>query len=752
MENKLVSFRPAGCFEEAYPIGNGHLGAMIYGRYGVDKISLNADTLWTGSKDKENKVYQKEKIFDNIRKMSVQGKNFESQKLIEDEFLCENADKYLPAGNIVITETERKADNYFRILDLRSGMAYVQYTVDDCEIHKEYFVSKNEGIIAARFLTSKQGFLNFDLLFETQLELENENYVNNIYIAKGRCPIIVDDEYKYDDKSRYFACTVMLKLKSGAQKYVNGKIEVRNADYAEVYIKLYSGNSEIDDNQILSDFNKVLSYEVIKEKHIADFGNMYNRTLFALNGTEKTEETEKRIRKFDGTDIGLCELLFNFGKYLIISASQGGSEAMNLQGIWNEELVPPWGSGYTLNINTEMNYWPVNMCNLTECFEPLVRLTKRIAKNGRYIAEKLYGAEGFVCHHNTDNSAHSQPVGKNGENAAAYGYWFMGSGWLACQIFDAYEYSMDSEILKNELYPIMKAALKFYLSIMTKDNDGKYILCPSTSPENFYISNNKRVCVSKYTTMSQSIFMNLAEKVIKSCEILGTDTDFKSEVENVYKNIKVPEISSDGRIMEWAGEQVEDDTHHRHVSHLYFLYPGEQINPLDNNEYCDACKKTLEMRGDGGTGWSLAWKANLWARLHCGEKAYKLLKRQLMLVDPNAECDYGDAGGTYANMFCAHPPFQIDGNLGIMSAIINMIVQKYDERIVLLPALPDEWKNGRLDGIRLKGNIFVDIIWEDNALKTVNISSPIEQTVELIYGNMSKKVLTKPKQKMEIDF
>ncbi len=752
MENKLISGKCANCFEEAYPIGNGHLGAMIYGRCGLDKISLNDDTLWTGKRNDRCRISQVSELFNEIRKTAMEGDCVKAQKLIEEEFLCENDDKYLPVGNLIVKEPDKKIKNYIRTLNLEEGLADVQYTADDCHIQKEYFAAYKRNVIAVRFSANKPGAFSLDLWFETQLKSEDGEFTDNIYITKGRSPVIVNNQYEYGDTSGFFACAVLINVKSGETEYVENKIHIKNADSIELYIKMYSEEYQIENERILRDFAEEFTYSNVKAEHTEYFREMYNRTGFSLSDVSVTRDTEDRIKAFDGEDTGLCELMFNVGKYLIISASQMGSEAMNLQGIWNEELIPPWGSGYTLNINTEMNYWPVQMCNLPECFEPFLTIVKRIAENGKYVAEKLYGVDGFVCHHNSDYAAHTQPVGMGGENAAAYGFWFMGSGWLACQIFDAYEYSLDRELLKKELYPIMKEALKFYLSIMVRDKDGKYILCPSTSPENFYIVQKNRVSVSQYTTMSQSIFMNLAEKVIKSCEILGNDSEFKAEVEEVYKDIRPPQISSDGRILEWAGEQPEEDPHHRHVSHLYLLYPGEQINPLDNNEYCEACKKTLEMRGDGGTGWSLAWKANLWARLLDGEKAYKLLKRQLKLVDPKAECDYGDAGGTYANMFCAHPPFQIDGNLGIMSAIVNMIVQKYDNRIVFLPALPKAWENGKLLGIRLKGNIFADVCWEKGELKSAVLYSSVEQTVKLIYKDCKQTVLLKNSERTEVKF
>ncbi len=455
---------------------------------------------------------------------------------------------------------------------------------------------------------------------------------------------------------------------------------------------------------------------------------------------EKTEiPLRKRLENFDGTDKGLYELIFNFGRYLVIASSRQGTQATNLQGIWNEEWVPAWSSNYTLNINTQMNYWPVLSCNLKECFMPLIDLVSKISLTGKEIAKEFYNAEGFVCHHSTDIWGHANPVGQNERGNSVYTCWNMASGWLACQMFDYYEYTEDEKLLCDKLLPIMIEAAKFYLDIMEVDEDGYYIITPSTSPENFFMVDGENYAVAKTTTMTMSIVRELFLRVIKACDILEVEDEILYKIHNVLPKLFPLQISKGGGMMEWDADYEEFDEHHRHISHLYSLFPGDGIN---TEEFFEACRKTLNNRGMGGTGWSIGWKLNAWATLKDGEKALQVLKRQLHLVEATKEIDYQNGGGTYPNLFDAHPPFQIDGNFGVVAGIANMLVQSRNGVIDILPALPKSWNRGYVKGLKVKGDIEVIIKWEDNCPVEVILTSKRDREVSIRMndGDMTVKL------------
>ena len=416
---------------------------------------------------------------------------------------------------------------------------------------------------------------------------------------------------------------------------------------------------------------------------------------------------------------------------------------MNLQGIWNHRLHAPWAANYTVNINTEMNYWPILPCNLTELNEPLMDMLQDLSLAGQRVAKQYYGADGFVCHHNSDLWRMCAPTSGN----PCWFFWYNGAGWLSRHAFEQYEYTLDKSFLKDTAYPILKGCAQFYLSILTETPDGYLACSPSTSPENEYILDGEEYSVSQTTTMTMSICRDVLQNTLRSCELLGSDAELADRIREVLPRLLPFRTGKDGRLLEWYDEQEEEDIHHRHVSHLYALHPSNQISVGKTPELAAACRKTLEVRGDDGTGWSLGWKINFWARLRDGDRALHLLDTQLRFVDEQNE-RYTGGGGTYANMFDAHPPFQIDGNFGTTAGITEMLVQSLDGKVYLLPALPSKWANGSVSGLRAKGAVTVDLAWRDGKLVKATLTGH-NPTITVMYGNTERTLAVNGKVELD---
>jgi alpha-L-fucosidase 2 len=480
------------------------------------------------------------------------------------------------------------------------------------------------------------------------------------------------------------------------------------------------------------------SYGALFESHCADYGAYYHRTDLYLGENENAAlPTDERLRRFarDRDDPALYALLFQYGRYLLISASRPGTRAANLQGLWNRELRAPWRSNYTININTQMNYWPAFPCALEEMQTPLVELIGGLAEAGRNTAREIYGAPGWVSHHNADIWALTWPVGNRQKGAGVYANWNLSSGWLCAHLFERYEYTLDETFLGETAYPIMRAAAEFYAALLTEDGDGRLFLCPSTSPENTFLIDGEKVATARTAAMSMAIIKELFTNCVSAAGILKTDRDFAEKLSGIIKRLFPFQIGKRGQLLEWDDEYEESEPRHRHISHLYGLHPGNQIGVEDTPELAAACKKTLELRGDGGTGWSLAWKVNLWARLRDGDHALIILDNQLR----PAGVERG-AGGTYPNMFDAHPPFQIDGNYGVAAGIAEMLLQNTADGIALLPALPASWEKGRCTGLRAKGRLAVGLFWDGGETKALLLSA-IDRELAVSFRNGEKRTV-----------
>lgn len=741
MQNQLWYQKEATCFEEALPIGNGSFGAMVYGGVKKEKFSLNLDTLWSG----KPQIFQSENapaIYRKAQKLTLEGRIAEAEALMTEQFHNLWSAYYLPMANLYIESNRSDGPHYLRQLDLTTALSSTRFG----HTLREAFLSFPHRCLAIRETGGEKA--NYLIRLDSQLQYQ-VRITGDTLILSGRCPSEggsrwADSGYTpfiYQEDAGITFTLALKILTDGTLSALDDTLSIQNASELVILAAAessYTGHGlpydETHEAKCLETLAQAAAdgYDVIKARHIADYAALYNRVTLDLQAEDVDRPTDERLQS-EAKDKGLVELLFNYGRYLTIASSRPGSQAATLQGIWNEHLAAPWRSNYTVNINTEMNYWPTLMCGLTECTEPLLDLIRKIADTGRATAQNYYGAEGFTSHHNVDLWGHSSPVGgRDNPSSNSYAGWCLSSGWLCAHLFRQYEYTLDEEFLRRTAYPIMKEAARFYLSVMTED-EGELILCPASSPENWYYgADGKPHALAKKTTMSQAIIFELFTNCVKSCEILGIDADFAARLRESLKKIHPHTIGPDGRLLEWDKDYEEVEVHHRHVSHLYGLFPGEQITRETSPELIDACKKSLEVRGDAGTGWSLGWKVNLWARLKDGDRTLKLIYDQLFPVSA-APTDGPKRGGTYPNLMDAHPPFQIDGNFGVTSGIAQMFVQHENGKILILPALPDGLADGRIEGIRTKGCVCVSVTWKNHKAETIALLSPLTQTVKVEY-------------------
>lgn len=745
---------PAKHWLDALPLGNGSLGAMVYGRTDREKISVNSDTFWTGYPSEAFCEKDSYENFIKARNLSLENKNKEAQDIIEAKCLGNWSQAYLPLCDIIIDfEKSGLQKNYERVLNLENAVHTIKYTRGSTDFNCEMFVSNPDNALIAKYTSSNN---NLSFCVKLTSKVKSKAYTeNDILITEGTAPSnsapnlermteTAGRQYESDEKYHgiHFRCALKVKT-DGKLSSNDDSLSVKDASYAIIYFTTDNSFNGYDKhpvlqgkeykNSCLNILNNVYNkeYTAVKECHINDYKALFSRVSLDL-GTDNKENipTDKRLLKHNKgcNDIALYTLMFNFGRYLIISASREGTQPTNLQGIWNDKLNAPWNSNYTVNINTEMNYWPVLMCDLAECNLPLVEMVKDLSVKGRETAKKRYNARGFCAHHNVDLWRYCDPV----SGSASWAFWPMSGGWFCEHIYNHYLYTNDALYLKETAYPIMKSACEFYLDVLTEDKDGYLIFAPSTSPENEYIRGKNNISVSQTTTMTMSIIKELFGNTLKAADILGIDDDFVAEIKAKSEKLLPFKTGSKGQLLEWYYEEKEEDIHHRHKSHLYALHPAKLITPDETPELAAACKKSLELRGDNGTGWSLGWKINMWARLWDGNHALKLLKMQLSPVPSSKNNRHG--GGTYPNLFDAHPPFQIDGNYGYVSGVCEMLLQSREGKIFLLPALPDEWENGSVKGLKAVGNIKVDIEWENRELKNYRLYGDTENTEVYVKG------------------
>ena len=726
MEHTLWYAKEATYFEEALPLGNGAMGAMVYGKTDVEKVSLNVDSLWSGY-PKEPESGDKYAVYQEMKKAFARDDRKGAEAILDGGFGGEHVQAYLPAGTMHITIGEKQVSNYRRQLRLDKAIAGCSYDAGDTHIAQESFVSAADDVVVYAITASQSH--DFAVSLEALLQ-HTVSSADNMVILSGRAydRSHEEDSYTRDDTIRY--TIAMAPVTDGTVLFTQDGFMVKDATELTVYLCMktsYVNWNSVPNGAHLEPAKEAVhkaaekGLEAVKNAHMADFASFYDRVKLDLQTPESELPTDERLRQ-EERDNGLVELIFNFGRYLVIAASRPGTIATNLQGIWNELLTPPWLSDFHSNINLQMNYWPVLMCNLPECMEPLTDLMKILAESGKEVAKSYYGADGFVGHHNHDIWGKMTPSPSR-PGSTQHMYWNMAGGWLCSHLYEYYEYTQDEEFLKNTALPIMKEAAKYYMSIL-ESVDGKMVVSPATSPENRYSYNGEPIALGKYATMSQAIIMDLFANIEKACAVLGEQPPalYPRALLDTYA------LGSEGQLLEYDDDYPEVEVTHRHISHLYGLYPGNTIT-TENKALADACRKTMEFRGDFSTGWAMGWRVNIWSKLKDGNRALRLVKNQLRFVPASAVINYSQNGGTYTNLFDAHPPFQIDGNFGVVAGIGQMFLQCENDKIKLLPALPEEFRQGRVDGLLAKGNVLVNLAWKDGALARAELTAARAQTV-----------------------
>ncbi len=748
----LLEKTEAKYWEEAYPIGNGTLGAMVYGGAEREKLALNHDTLWSGYPRTDDFRGNYSSLV-RAKELMREGKYVDAENELRNGFSSYGSAAYMAMGDMDIEFTSPigKVSRYRRILELDRAVNTVTYSIGKTKIRRESFVSyPDKAVVYAVFADG--GKVNFNINMSSVLYSVSYCEDGKLYLM-GECPINSEQNMgRTDRRQLYLDDRKGMRFFSASKVVTDGEIKckdrtmsVAGATYAFIYICAETSFNGFDKDPVsegkdcrtpcLKALEKVSAkeYSSVKNRHVRDHKKYFDRFSVSVGNSGKigitTKERMERAQNGE-KDIALPILLLNYGRYLTIAASRSGSQAMNLQGIWSSYFSPPWHSNYTVNINTEMNYFPTLGANLAEMYEPLTNLVCELVEPGKVTAKTLYNAPGWVCHHNTDIWRHTQPVAGH----PIYFFWCAGSGWLCHSLYEYYEYTQDAGYLKK-IYPIMSGAAEFYLSQLDELPDGTRGIFPSTSPENNYICDDgiSRCSVSETTEMTMAIVRELFGNIIKSAEKLGISDTVSEAVKKELPRLRTPQIGSDGRLLEWYGEHPDAEVHHRHVSHLYGLHPGHEITPEKTPELAKACAKTLEVRGDDGTGWSIAWKINFFARLGDGEHAMSLVRRQLWLSNSYG-INYGKMGGTYPNMLCAHPPFQIDGNFGALSGMLEMMVQSDINELCICPACPSEWDNLAVSGICAKGGRVVDMVLKNGALSEC-----------IIHGTKPEKIFFKGK-------